>query len=265
MKRVLVVAVLLAAAALPAIALAKYPASPRVRRAVVAVAVRRQVISKAEGRCSRVFVSSVNRDWASVSFTAHPSRSCRMEGYSGFVLLHHRNGRWHYVTAGSYFRCPIPGVPDRVAHDLVGLCGAPGVSACSDKTVTVFEPKPVPVTLRFVLHGKVSCHKAHRLMRAYFRRATPKYCVSRGTACSVRFPGGWDCARHVAGEHDGVAGCVREAPLATVTVYGVTSHTGSPLHLSDSARRTARSGASSSTAPASGKPPATTADRRLPT
>lgn len=138
-------------------------------------------------------------------------------------------------------------------------------SACSNKTVTVFQPKPVAVTLRFVLHGKVSCYKAHRLMQAYFRRATPKYCVNRGTACSIRFPGGWDCARHVAGEHDGVAGCVREAPLATVTVYGVTSHTGSPLHLSDSARRTARSGASSSTAPASGKPPATTADRRLPT
>lgn len=122
MRRLVVTAVVLGAAALPAIALAKYPASPRVRRAVVAVAVRAHKITKAEGRCSRVFVSSVNRDWASVSFTAHPSRSCRMEGYSGIVLLHHRNRRWHYVTSGSYFRCPIPHVPDRVAHDLIGVC-----------------------------------------------------------------------------------------------------------------------------------------------
>ena len=87
-------------------------------------------------------------------------------------------------------------------------------AACSNETVT-------GVTLRFVLHG-VSCNKAHSLMRAYFRHATPGYCANRGTACSLSFAGGWDCARHVAGEHDGVAGCVREAPFATVKVYTVT-------------------------------------------
>lgn len=30
------------------------------------------------------------------------------------------------------------------------------------------------------------------------------------------------CSHEVVGEHDGVAGCVREAPVATVTVYRVT-------------------------------------------
>lgn len=115
-------------------------------------------------------------------------------------------------------------------------------SACSNKTVTVFEPKPVAVTLRFVLHGKVSCHKAHRLMQAYFRRATPKYCVNRGTACSIRFPGGWDCARHVAGEHDGMAGCVREAPFATVTVYRVTRRKKAAQHISNRSISTAETG-----------------------
>jgi hypothetical protein len=95
-------------------------------------------------------------------------------------------------------------------------------AACSNETVTVLELKPVAVTLRFVLHG-VSCNKAHSLIRAYFRDvARPGYCANRGTACSLSFAGGWDCARHVVGEHDGVAGCVREAPFASVKVYTVT-------------------------------------------
>ena len=86
-------------------------------------------------------------------------------------------------------------------------------AGCSNETVTA-------VTLRFVLHG-VSCNKAHSLIRAYFRHvATPGYCANRGTACSLSFAGGWDCALHVVGEHDGVAGCGHYlAPFATVTVY----------------------------------------------
>ncbi len=91
--------------------------------------------------------------------------------------------------------------------------GGRTAAACSNETVTA-------VTLRFVLHG-VSCNKAHSLIRAYFRHvATPGYCANRGTACSLSFAGGWDCALHVVGEHDGVAGCGRyPAPFATVTVY----------------------------------------------
>jgi hypothetical protein len=85
-------------------------------------------------------------------------------------------------------------------------------AACSNETVT-------GVTLRFVLHG-VSCNKAHSLIRAYFRHvATPGYCTNRGTACISSLAEGWDCALHVVGEHLGVAGCVREAPFATVAVY----------------------------------------------
>jgi hypothetical protein len=94
-------------------------------------------------------------------------------------------------------------------------------AACSNETVNggTYAGK---LTLRFVLHGKVSCNKAHSLIRAYFRRVAPPsgYCRNRGTACSFSFAGGWDCALHVVGEHDGVAGCGHDlAPFATVTVY----------------------------------------------
>ena len=93
-------------------------------------------------------------------------------------------------------------------------------AACSNETVNGVAGK---LTLRFVLHGKVSCNKAHSLIRAYFRHVATGYCRNRGTACSFSFAGGWDCALHVVGEHDGVAGCGHDlAPFATVTVYRVT-------------------------------------------
>src|SRR5450755_2313331 len=96
--------------------------------------------------------------------------------------------------------------------------GARIAAGCPNETVNGVAGK---VTLRFVLHGKVSCNKAHSLIRAYFRHVATGYCQNRGTACSFSFAG-WDCALHVVGEHDGVAGCVRETPFATVTAYGVT-------------------------------------------
>lgn len=96
--------------------------------------------------------------------------------------------------------------------------GARIAAGCPNETVNGIAEK---VTLRFVLHGKVSCNKAHSLIRAYFRHVATGYCQNRGTACSFSFAG-WDCALHVVGEHDGVAGCVRETPFATVTAYGVT-------------------------------------------
>jgi hypothetical protein len=122
MRRMAVLAVLLAAAAVPAIAFAKYKPSPSVRDAIINAAIRAHDISRAQAPCTRVFVSSVNHSWGSVSFPAHPSQRCQKYASNGIALFHKREGRWHFVTAGSYFRCPIPHVPNRVAHDLVGVC-----------------------------------------------------------------------------------------------------------------------------------------------
>ncbi len=111
-------------------------------------------------------------------------------------------------------------VPALTSTGAQATSGARTAAACSNESVNGPAGK---LTLRFVLHGKVSCNKAHSLMRAYFRHvAKPGYCRNRGTACSFSFPGGWDCALHVVGEHDGAAGCVRESPFATVTVFTVT-------------------------------------------
>jgi hypothetical protein len=69
-----------------------------------------------------VFVSSVNKTWASLSLVPPHTTYCQGMAANGISLFHHRSGRWHFVTAGSYFRCPIPHVPNRVAHDLTGQC-----------------------------------------------------------------------------------------------------------------------------------------------
>jgi hypothetical protein len=96
-------------------------------------------------------------------------------------------------------------------------------SSCPNETVTVLKQKPFAVTLRFILHG-VSCTKARSLIRTYFRhQATPGYCLNRDNICAF-VSGGWTCSLPLyAGEGGGdFAGCVREAPFATVKVYTVT-------------------------------------------
>jgi hypothetical protein len=102
----------------------------------------------------------------------------------------------------------------------------PASPSCSNKTVPVLVtgPKPVPVTVRFVVHG-VSCNKAHSLIRTYFRHeAAPGYCLKHGNICAFA-SGGWTCSFPLyAGEGGGdFVGCVREAPFATVKVYRVAA------------------------------------------
>jgi hypothetical protein len=41
---------------------------------------------------------------------------------NGVIIEHHTAVGWQFVTVGSSFRCPIKGVPARVARDL-GVCG----------------------------------------------------------------------------------------------------------------------------------------------
>ena len=89
---------------------------------------------------------------------------------------------------------------------LVGSTPA-SAAACSNQTVAMAGK---PTLLRFVRHGHVSCKRAHRLIRTYFRRATPERCSSRGNICNLDLPGGWSCA--LPGYVNGqplVAGCFR--------------------------------------------------------
>ncbi len=68
---------------------------------------------------------------------------------------------------------------------LVGSTPA-SAAACSNQTVAMAGK---PTLLHFVRHGHVSCKRAHRLIRTYFRRATPQRCSSRGNICNLDLPG----------------------------------------------------------------------------
>jgi hypothetical protein len=102
-------------------ALAQRPATKRERKAVVAAALAVQDIGAPQAPCVRIRVSSADRDWASLSFPNNPTRACAPYTANGISLYHWHRGRWRFVVAGSEFRCPIHGVPMRVARDL-GAC-----------------------------------------------------------------------------------------------------------------------------------------------
>jgi hypothetical protein len=63
-------------------------------------------------------------------------------------------------------------------------------TACSNETVNAGFGN---VTVRFVLHGKVSCTEAHRTMRAYARAIADGRCTSE-ICTEVVFAGGWTCS-----------------------------------------------------------------------
>jgi hypothetical protein len=105
------------------VALAKRAATPSERTAVVHALGRSFYGGYLPVRCSRVYISTANRTWASETFfNAH---GCLKYGTDGITILHVEHGRWHPVTAGSAFRCPIvsyahqPRVPAAAAHDLL--------------------------------------------------------------------------------------------------------------------------------------------------
>jgi hypothetical protein len=92
----------------------------------------------------------------------------------------------------------------------VGPGGARLAVACADQTDT-FGAGLKPLTVRFLLHGNVTCREAHRTMRAYARAVAAGRCPTRICA-QVRFAGGWQCAARSAAEsrRDGVlGGCSR--------------------------------------------------------
>ena len=119
MKRTYVlIALLVTAVALPASALAHRRATRAERSAILAAVVGQHELSKAQAACQIVTISTVNRNYAAVTWPARLSRACMRVAANGVIIEHRESGRWHFVTVGSAFRCPIKGVPIHVARDL---------------------------------------------------------------------------------------------------------------------------------------------------
>jgi hypothetical protein len=117
MRRVALGALLIAVL-LPSAALARRRATKQQRAGVVAAALRASDIGKQQALCVVVFVSTVSKRWALLAFPNKPSQACLRYQANGVSFYHRKNGRWHWITAGSDLRCPIKGVPTRVAQDL---------------------------------------------------------------------------------------------------------------------------------------------------
>ncbi len=102
---------------LPGTALARHGVSGDRKVPIVRVGLGRNV----PVQCAAVYISTSDRFWASVTFAPQPGygSTCQMYGSNGVTILHHVRGRWRFVTAGSFFMCPVPGVPRSIANDLV--------------------------------------------------------------------------------------------------------------------------------------------------
>ena len=115
---------LVAGLLIPAAALAHRRATKAERSAVVAAVVHQGELSKAQADCQVVTISTVNQSYASLTWPAKLSKACSRVAANGVIIEHRRGRQWDFVTVGSSFRCPIKGVPDRVATDL-GVCPPP--------------------------------------------------------------------------------------------------------------------------------------------
>ena len=75
-------------------------------------------------KCARVFVSTVDRHWATYRFDGRTfdDPDCRAAAADGVAILRRRHGHWRMVTAGSSFECPVPKTPPKVAADLRVRC-----------------------------------------------------------------------------------------------------------------------------------------------
>jgi hypothetical protein len=115
--RVFVVLVV-AVALVPAAALAHRSATRAERAEIVAAVVRQRELSHAQAACQVVTISTVNRNYAAVTWPAKLSRACVRVAANGVIIEHRTTRGWRFVTVGSAFRCPIKGVPTPVARDL---------------------------------------------------------------------------------------------------------------------------------------------------
>jgi hypothetical protein len=77
-----------------------------------------------------------------------------------------------------------------LATSAVGSSRPSSAPACSTEGVNAGFGA---VTVRFVLHGHVSCAEAHRTMRAYAPAIASGHCPTE-ICTEVTFPGGWTCS-----------------------------------------------------------------------
>lgn len=107
---------------LPAGGIARTLVHGNEKKAIVA-AIRRahDIGSSQTASCMHVYVSTVNPNWATMQFIF--VHRCAKQDANGVAIVHRMHRRWHFVTAGSSFSCPIPGhIPPRVQRDLKLSC-----------------------------------------------------------------------------------------------------------------------------------------------
>ncbi len=117
-RRCAAVLTVVVVAGTPALAEARRLASSRDKAAIIA-ALRKAggIGTQVTSSCLRVYVSTVDQRWAMMQFVYVPR--CEQQDGDGVAVVHRSHGAWRLVTAGSDFRCPIPGhIPRRVQRDL---------------------------------------------------------------------------------------------------------------------------------------------------
>ena len=111
-----VVLALTVGACFPAGAIARRGAHGQQKAAILKAS---GVPSRAPLKCYEVFVSTVDKGWATSQYGGAVHGVCAPFGANGVSVVHFIHGHWHFVTAGSAFSCPIPGhIPQGVKRDL---------------------------------------------------------------------------------------------------------------------------------------------------
>ena len=116
--RVLLVFFVAVGVALPAAAVAHRRATKSERAAILKAVVRQHQLSKAQAACQTVTISTVNTHYATATWPRKLSRACLRVAADGVIIEHQTARGWTLVSDGSDLRCPIKGVPTRVARDL---------------------------------------------------------------------------------------------------------------------------------------------------
>lgn len=81
-------------------------------------------VFNAPPKCAKVFISTVDQQWATYQFNAKKINvsPCEQVAADGVAILKKKGGQWRIVTAGSAFECPISDVPPKVVKDLHVRC-----------------------------------------------------------------------------------------------------------------------------------------------